>query len=103
MLPARFHDELPTIIFGKYCRSSKRAQQEIQEQSWNTEKQASSNAKLNMSIARVHVYTIIKHLSHFDHLLTAELRDSANLIKVLNICTKPHKLSRVLVRFNLSG
>ena len=31
---------LPTIIFGKkYCRSSKRAQQEIQEQPSNTEEQ----------------------------------------------------------------
>ena len=32
---------LPTIIFGKkYCRSSQRAQQEIQEQSSNTDEQA---------------------------------------------------------------
>ena len=31
---------LPTIIFGKkYCRSSQRAQKEIQEQSSNTEEQ----------------------------------------------------------------
>ena len=31
---------LPTIIFSKkYCRSSQRAQQEIQEQSSNTEEQ----------------------------------------------------------------
>ena len=42
---------LPTIIFGKkYCRSSQRAQQEIQKQSWN------NGAKLNSNI-------IIKHLN----------------------------------------
>ena len=29
--------------------------------------------------------TIIKHLSHFDHLLIAEIQDSADLIKVLNM------------------
>ena len=38
MLPARFHDV--TVIFGKkFCRSSQRAQQEIQEQFTNTEEQ----------------------------------------------------------------
>ena len=42
---------LPTIIFGnKCCRSSQRAQQEIQEQSSNTEEQATSNSELNTSI-----------------------------------------------------
>ena len=31
---------LPMILFGKkYCRSSQRVQQEIQEQSWNIEEQ----------------------------------------------------------------
>ena len=41
MLPAHFHDVTPTIIFGKkYCRSSPRAQHEIQEQCSNTEEQS---------------------------------------------------------------
>ena len=38
-----------------------------------------SNGELNTSII------IIKHLSHFDDLLTAEAPDSADLIKVLNM------------------
>ena len=70
---------LPTIIFGKkICRSSQRAQHEIQEQSSNTEELSTSNAELNTSII------IIKHLSHFD-ILKAELPDSPDLIKVLNM------------------
>ena len=49
-VPAHFHDV--KIIFGKkYCRSSQRAKQEIQEQSSNTEEQATSNSELNTSIA----------------------------------------------------
>ena len=79
MLPDTF-TMLKTIIFGKiYCRSSHRAQQEIQEQSSNSEEQATSNGELNTSII------IIKHLSHFDDLLTAEAPDSADMIKVLNM------------------
>ena len=44
---------LPTIIFAKkkYCRSSQRAQQETQEQSSNTEEQATCNSEINTSIA----------------------------------------------------
>ena len=38
---------LPTTIFGKkYCRSSQRVQQEIQEQSSNTEEQATNNTEI---------------------------------------------------------
>ena len=50
---------LPMIIFGKkYCRSSKRAKQELQEQSSNTEEQElRAMPNLNTSII------IIKHLS----------------------------------------
>ena len=33
----------------------------------------------------LHEYYKIKHLSHFDDLLTAEIPDSADLIKVLNV------------------
>ena len=77
MLPAHFHD-VPMIIFGKkFRRSLQRAQQEIQEQSSKTEEQTTSNADLNTSII------IIKHLLHFDDILTAELPDSSDLIKVL--------------------
>ena len=47
----------------------------------------------------------IRHLLHlvlhFDDLLTAELRDFAELINVLNM-SKTAGLSRVLLRFNYS-
>ena len=54
---------LPTIIFGKkYCRGSQRAQQEIQEQSSNTEEQ---ELRAIPNYTRVlHEYYKIKHLSN---------------------------------------
>ena len=70
---------LRLYLVKKYCRSLQRAQQEIQEQSSNTGEQATSSSELNTSII------VIKHLSHFDDLLTAGIPDSADLIKVLNI------------------
>ena len=39
MLPAHFHDVTYDHFGKKYCRSSERPQQEIQEQSLNTEEQ----------------------------------------------------------------
>ena len=38
----------------KYCRSSQRAQHEIQEQSSNTEEQTTSNTERHTSMTRVH-------------------------------------------------
>ena len=62
---------LSTMIFGKkYCRSSQRAQQEIQEQSSNTEEQEHEHE----------YYIIKKDLSFFNSWTTA----SPDLIKVLN-------------------
>ena len=42
---------LRSYLVKKYCRSSQRALQEIQEQSSTTEEHATSNSELNMSIA----------------------------------------------------
>ena len=42
----------------------------------------------------------LKNLSYFHDLLTAELRDYADLIKFLNMSPKPDELSRVLMKFN---
>ena len=43
MLPAHYHDDTYDRIWSKYCRSSQRAQHEIQEQSSNTEERDKSN------------------------------------------------------------
>ena len=42
---------LRSYLLKKYCRSSQRAQQETQEQSSNTEEQATCNSEVNTSIA----------------------------------------------------
>ena len=64
---------------------SQRAQQEIQEQSSNTEEQVTSNSELNTSKLIACVLIIIKLLSHFEDLLAAEIPESPDLIKVLNM------------------
>ena len=51
MAPSQFHDVSYDHIWKKYCRSSQRAQHEIQEQSSNNEEQATRNAELYTSTA----------------------------------------------------
>ena len=84
MLTAHFHDVTYDHVWSKILAAG--AQHEIQsnlEQSSNTEEQAVSIYQTKHEYCTSII--IIKHLSHFDDLLTAELRDSAYLIKGLNM------------------